>query len=292
MASRDELKKDNSFASALGLRRSRPVEEQLTHTSGTRINRNVRDIELSRLTCDEQVRTQFDADGIDELAHSLKTVGQQQPCLVYYDEERAVYVIIAGERRFRAANKAELPFLTCYVHPHKPLEDEKAELQLIENVIRRDLNALEEARGYRRLMELKSFTTTQISERIGKNQSTVSRALSLLKLPEDMQEAVGNGSLPPSVGREIAKKKDKDEQRDMFDRYLRGELTTTSAAKEVARRGANAKSPATKTKKAKIDGISISVTGKARTTNAEFALALRQHAARLEADGRGLKRAA
>ena len=140
--------------------------------AGTKRDVNAKLIAVGRIMAKEQVRKNFDAEELGELAHSLKTLGQKTPILVYWSDEDAMYVIIAGERRYRAAQMAGLSELACQIHPHRPDDAELVELQFVENAIRSDLNPLEEAQSYKRLQELKGYSTTQLAERIGKNQST------------------------------------------------------------------------------------------------------------------------
>ena len=175
----------------------------------------VKRIQLSLIIAKEQVRTSFDEGELNELAHSLKTLGQKQPILVYWSEEDERYVIIAGERRFRAAEIAKLDALDCKIHPSEPSEAELVELQFVENAVRTDLNAIEEALSYKRLQDLNGMSANQLAKRIGKSQSTVSRTLGLLKLPENIQKHVASGKIPTSIAREIVTLKNEDEQQKM-----------------------------------------------------------------------------
>ena len=190
---------------------------------------NAKLIAVRRIIAKEQVRKDFNEEELDELAHSLRTVGQKTPILVYWSDEDNNYVIIAGERRYRAAQMAGLTELACQIHPHRPDEAELVELQFVENAIRSDLNPIEEAESYKRLQDLKGFSANQLAERIGKNQSTISRSLALLKLPSGIQEHVAKGRIPVSVAREIVKLETEAAQEKMAAEYLAGELTTTQA---------------------------------------------------------------
>lgn len=261
--------------------------------AGTKRDMHAKIIATHRIVAKEQVRKEFNQQELEELAHSLKTLGQKTPILVYWSEEDQLYVIIAGERRYRAAQMAGLGELSCQIHPHKPDDAELVELQFVENAIRSDLNPIEEALSYKRLQELKGYTTTQLAERIGKNQSTISRSLSLLKLPEEIQDHVGKGRIPVSVAREICKLTSESKQQEMAAEYLAGELTTSQAQAQTAKPSSRQKGAeaAKQTKKWSQGGISIAVSYGRGVTLADIADALEERARLLRADGRA-KRAA
>lgn len=261
--------------------------------SGTKRDMNAKVISVSRIVAKEQVRKDFNEEELAELAHSLKTVGQKTPILVYWSDEEQIYVIIAGERRYRAAQMAGLNELSCQIHPHKPDDAELVELQFVENAIRSDLNAIEEAQSYKRLQELKGYSTTQLAERIGKNQSTISRSLSLLKLPESIQQHVGKGRIPVSVAREICKLDSEAKQQEMADEYLAGELTTSQAQAQASKPGSRGKGAeaAKQSKKWSQSGISIAVTYGRGITLSDIAEALEERARLLRNDGRAKKAA-
>lgn len=262
--------------------------------SGTKRDVNAKVISVGRIIAKEQVRKDFNEQELAELAHSLKTLGQKTPILVYWSDEDAKYVIIAGERRFRAAQMAGLSELSCQIHPHRPDDAELVELQFVENAIRSHLNAIEEAQSYKRLQELKGYSTTQLAERIGKNQSTISRSLSLLKLPEAIQEHVGKGRIPVSVAREICKLDSEAKQREMAEEYLAGELTTGQAqaqASKIGGRGKGGGDAAKQSKKWTQNGISITVAYGRSVTLADIADALEERVRLLRSDGRTKKAA-
>lgn len=136
-------------------------------------------------------RRTFDAAQLEELAASLKQQGVLQPILVRKDGRG--YRIIAGERRYRAAVKAgfsELPVLI-----REASDAEAYELALVENIQRADLNPLEEAEAYRRLLEERKLTQEQVADRVGKDRSSVANALRLLGLPNEVKQLVVEGDL-------------------------------------------------------------------------------------------------
>ena len=139
----------------------------------------------------EQPRKEFDAEGLEELAQSIRQYGILQPILVNHSE--GYYKIIAGERRWRAAKLAGLEQVPILV---KELTEEKAfEISLIENIQRQDLNPIEEALAYRRLMDEYHMTQETVAERVGKSRSGIANFLRLLQLEPEVQQWVQEGSL-------------------------------------------------------------------------------------------------
>jgi ParB family chromosome partitioning protein len=138
-----------------------------------------------------QPRKVFDEAKLRELAESIKAQGLIQPILVRKDGEG--YRIIAGERRWRAAQLAGLQEVPALVR--EASDAEAFELALVENLQRTDLNPIEEAEGYRRLMEEFSLTQEQVSQRVGKERSSVANALRLLGLPNEVKGMLADGSL-------------------------------------------------------------------------------------------------
>lgn len=260
--------------------------EGTTRDSATKL------IRVDRIIAKEQVRKDFGDGELQELAHSLRTVGQQQNLLVYWSAEDDRYVIISGERRWRAAQIAQIETLRCTIHPHRPDEAELTELQFVENAIRTDLNPIEEALSYKRLQDLKGYSANQLADRIGKNQTTISRSLKLLTLPVDIQERVRKGDIPTSVAREIVKLGDENEQRKLADSYLNGELTTATAQEATRSRSVNgSRTPSKNTKKWTEGGVVITVNYSRGLTLADVADALENRAAQLRSDGRSRKAA-
>ncbi|MFO7155024.1 MAG: ParB/RepB/Spo0J family partition protein [Pseudomonadota bacterium] len=138
-----------------------------------------------------QPRRHFDEAQIEELAASIRSKGVIQPILVRKDGEK--YRIIAGERRWRAAQRAGLRTLPALVK--EVTERQAFELALIENIQRADLNPIEEAEAYRRLIEEFGLTQEGCAERVGKERSSIANSLRLLRLPEEVKERLIDGSL-------------------------------------------------------------------------------------------------
>ncbi len=139
-------------------------------------------------------------EGLEELAASVREKGILQPLLVR-EVTPGLYELVAGERRFRAAKLAGLERVPVIVRDLSP--QEALELALIENLQREDLNPIEEARGYARLLEEFGLTQEEIAQRVGRDRSTIANALRLLKLPPDIQEDVLEGRLSAGHARAL-----------------------------------------------------------------------------------------
>lgn len=147
----------------------------------------------------DQPRTDMDEGGIEELADSIGKVGLLQPILVRPLGDG--YQIIAGERRWRASRQAGLERVPVRV---LSVDDtESLELALIENLQRDDLNAIEEARGYKRLLTTHQMTQAELASKVSKSRSAITNALRLLDLPEEVQEQVYGGSLTAGHARAV-----------------------------------------------------------------------------------------
>lgn len=157
----------------------------------------------------EQPRTRFTESGLDELARSIVSNGIVQPIVVRKFGKR--YQIIAGERRWRAAQRAGLRRIPVTVRDIS--DDRLLETALIENIQRQELNPVEEARAYRKLIENIGLTQEQVSERVGKERSLVATTLRLLKLPEDILELIEEGKLSAGHGRALLLAEDPADQR-------------------------------------------------------------------------------
>jgi len=148
----------------------------------------------------EQPRRDFEEASLRGLADSIREKGVLQPILVEADDEGG-YIIIAGERRVRAARLAGLEKIPVVERTFTA--QEKLEIALIENVQREDLSPLEEARAYKRLMEMADLSQEQIARKVGKDRSTIANAIRLLKLPEDALAALDEGTISPGHARAL-----------------------------------------------------------------------------------------
>ena len=147
-----------------------------------------------------QPRTRFDNEALAELASSIKSTGVLQPVIVRRATEGG-YQLVAGERRLRAAQLAGLTQIPAVLRQVN--DDEMMELALIENVQREDLNPIDEAKGYQMLIGRIGLTHDQISERVGKQRSSISNSLRLLGLPPEVQDMVSRGTLTAGHARAL-----------------------------------------------------------------------------------------
>jgi len=188
------------------------------------------ELPLDRLVADPaQPRREFEPESLERLARSLRTRGQLQPIRVRWDETLNQWMVVTGERRFRAAQLAGLATLAC-VETEQPLSpDEVLEDQLTENCLRDDLLPMEQARAFRALMERRGWSQRQLAEHLAMAPSTVSRVVALLELPDDIQEDVEGGKITPDLAYEIGKEKDPDERARLTGEARAGRLSRDQA---------------------------------------------------------------
>ncbi len=151
-------------------------------------------------------RRHFDDEHLNELADSIRERGLVQPLIVRPQEGKDSYEIVAGERRWRAAQKANLHEVPVVIR--SLTDQESVELAIIENVQREDLNAIEEAEGYRSLMDGHGYTQEDLARVIGKSRSHLANTLRLLKLPDAVRRYVANGDLSAGHARALIGRQD------------------------------------------------------------------------------------
>jgi ParB family chromosome partitioning protein len=194
------------------------------------------ELPLDRIVADtNQPRREFDQGSLVELAASMRARGQLQPCLVRWDEALSKWVIIAGERRFRAATLGGLSALSCVEFKGELSADDLLELALIENALREDLKPLEQANAFKALIDRRGWTYRELAANLHIATSSVARALALLDLPTSVQEQVASGELAPSVAYEVAKAGDADTIREVAAEVVSSGLTRGEAIERVRR---------------------------------------------------------
>lgn len=169
-----------------------------------------------------QPRTEFDRLALEELAESIKVHGVIQPITVRklgYDQ----YQLISGERRTRASILAGLTEIPAYIRIAN--DQDMLEMALIENIQRENLNAMEVAFSYQRLMEECNLKMEELGDRVGKNRSTVNNYLRLLKLPDEIQVAIREGNLSMGHARALVSIEDPEVQMDIFRKALGEDLS-------------------------------------------------------------------
>jgi len=189
----------------------------------------IREIEIARIKPNpNQPRVQFDEEALDELANSIRERGVLQPILLRPDGED--YQIIAGERRWRAAQRARLHAIPAIVREID--ESTTAELALIENIQREDLNALEEAEGYRQLIARHGHTQDNLGRIVHKSRSHVANLLRLLELPDFVKQSLVQGDISMGHARAVATAADPEE----LTREIVAKGLSVRQAEERARR--------------------------------------------------------
>ena len=189
----------------------------------------------------QQPRTEFDEEALNELAASIKENGIIQPVTIE-DAGDGSFYIIAGERRTRAAKIAGLEKVPVQLVKYN--DEKKLEIALIENIQRSDLNAIEEAQAYYKLMELGGLTQDQVAVKVGKNRSTVANAIRLLKLPEDMQTALSQNKITAGHARSLLSVNDKTNQQILFGKIIGQNMSVRQAEDAAASLNEGAKAKA------------------------------------------------
>lgn len=191
----------------------------------------------------KQPRTKFNDEKLDELAQSIRANGIVQPVLVR--RRGARYQLIAGERRWRASQKAGLQKIPAVV---KEVSDEKLlELALIENIQRQELNSIEEAKAYKNLIETIGLTQEMVAERVGKNRTVITTCLRLLKLPKDIQQLVEDEKISAGHARALLMSSDTEAQRRLANKIVEMSLSVRETEKAVKRIGKSESLTANKT---------------------------------------------
>jgi ParB family transcriptional regulator, chromosome partitioning protein len=213
-----------------------PVAQTPERLKGVARSKNAAEIPVDRIGPDpDQPREEFDEDALDRLAESLKAKGQLQPIRVRWSEERGQYVIICGERRWWAAQRAGLETMSSVIVEGPIGAGELLALQMIENCVREDLQPIEQARAFRSLIDLNGWSARQVARELGIVQSNVVRALALLDLPAAVQEQVEQGALPPATAYEVSKLEDPDAQAEVAARVVAEGLSRAETVEAVKR---------------------------------------------------------
>lgn len=171
--------------------------------------KSVKHINISKILANKnQPRKNFDKEGIEELAQSIKQHGVIQPIIVAKDNEK--YVIIAGERRWRAAKEAQLEEIPCLVREYNQLQE--IEIALIENLQREDLNVIEEALAYKYIISNYKITQEKLASSIGKSRPYLANTVRLLQLDTKVIDLISEGSISSGHGRALLRIEDKQKQ--------------------------------------------------------------------------------
>lgn len=177
----------------------------------------------------EQPRKNFDEDTLQELADSIKQFGLLQPILV--QDRRDYYEIIAGERRWRAAKIAGLKEVPVIIRNYT--EQEIMEISLIENIQREDLNPIEEAIAYKRLIEEFNLKQDEVAERVSKSRTTITNSMRLLKLCEYVRQMIIDDKLTTGHARALISIEDEEQQKQIAERIFDEKLSVRDVEKIV-----------------------------------------------------------
>jgi len=178
-----------------------------------------------------QPRKSFDETELQELADSIKIYGIIQP-IIAANAGDGTYVIIAGERRTRAARLAGLDAVPVIIRDYT--DQKQLEISLIENIQRTDLNPIEEAAAYKNLMDFSGLSQDELAARVGKNRSTVANALRLLKLPASMQKSIEAGNVSSGHARALLSVTDTRAREILFREILDGDVSVREAEKRAS----------------------------------------------------------
>lgn len=180
-----------------------------------------------------QSRTVFDEDELRNLAEDIKANGLLQPGVAWLDPGRGKYVLICGERRWRASKLAGLPTMAVKVITGNLTQGAMLAINLSENLQRASLDPVERARSFQRLAQLECLTSKQVAERMHVSDATVSRDLAILELPEAVLTQVASGMLAASVAYELSRIDDTDAQLEMARAIIAGRMNRDQVAAEV-----------------------------------------------------------
>jgi ParB family chromosome partitioning protein len=188
----------------------RGLSALLGEESGPAADNGMLEIDVDLIDANpQQPRTRFADASLEELAQSIRMNGVVQPIVVRRNGGR--YQIVAGERRWRASQRAELRKIPAVI---KEVSDEKLlEIALVENIQRQELNPIEEAKAYRKLIDSIGLTQEQVAERVGKERTVITTAMRLLRLPDEIQREIEQGALTAGHGRALLMVDDRSAQR-------------------------------------------------------------------------------
>ncbi|MGB3224633.1 MAG: ParB/RepB/Spo0J family partition protein [Desulforhopalus sp.] len=199
----------------------------------TYLDGNLYKIPLAAISADpNQPRKTFDEETLNELATSIAKQGVLQPIIIRKNDNEdfgTEFILIAGERRFRASKIAGMELIPALFSKGDP-----EEIALIENLQRDDLKPIEEAEAYHRVIESHKYTHEQLSEVVGKSRTTISELLTLISLPDSVKNQCRTADTPKSVLLEIAKRKNKEEMLYLFEK-VKNENLTVSKIRQLTR---------------------------------------------------------
>jgi ParB family chromosome partitioning protein len=259
-------------------------EAALRRQAGTKKDKDALVIQHGRIVPDpDQPRREFDPEELQRLADSLKARGQLQPIRVRYDSKQDVYVIVTGERRWRAAGMAGITTMNCTLGDSDD-SDEVLQDQLVENALREDLKPVEQARAFMKLMDAKGLTYRDLAKLLNISATLVCRSLKLSKLPEATQVLIDQGELAVSSAEKISELPDAGEQAALAEQVVREKIPLAQVRAEVERRKSRAGQGTQRSVPAKIEykvgpadeQSTVRILGAAAASRAERIAALKE----------------
>jgi len=211
----------------------KPIKTKFSNEDINKIDEKnqIFDIAIEKIQLNpHQPRKRFERSELEDLTDSIKTHGIIQP-LIVTRLDNDFYQLIAGERRLRAAQILNLKTVPAIIRQAKELE--KLELALVENIQRKNLNPLEEALSFQRLIDEFNLKQEEIAKKIGKKRSTIANTLRLLSLPEEVQKAILDEKISEGHARAIASLPGEKEQKEFLKKILRGQMTVRQAEGQV-----------------------------------------------------------
>lgn len=201
------------------------------------IKEQLKEIEIEKIKLNPfQMRKEVENSNLEELARSISEQGIIQP-LIIKEQEKGKYELITGERRLRAAKLAGLEKVPCLVR--KIEKKQQLEIALIENIQREDLNPIEEAEAYQKLIEKFELTQEMIAQRIGKSREKIANCLRLLKLPFSIQRAIEKRRISEGHAKVILQIKSEEQKRGLLEKIIRENLSvrkTEEIIKDLSRK--------------------------------------------------------
>jgi len=203
----------------------------INEISADKVTSNIIDLDLKQIEINPfQPRTNFNEESVLELAESIKTLGIIQPITVR-KLDNSKYQLVSGERRLRAARSIKLKTIPTYVRIAN--DQEILEMALVENIQRKDLDPIEIALSYNRLVEEIKLTQTELSQRVGKKRSTVANYMRLLKLDPIIQSGIRDGFLSMGHGRALINVEQQEEQLKIYEKIISKGLSVRSTEELV-----------------------------------------------------------
>lgn len=261
----------NKISESIGVREGESTVPDYSSSRGALPRRNFKaDRDVGDINPDEiipdpnQPRKEFDEEALQRLGEDIRDRTQLQPIGVRWHEETGKWMIMYGERRWRAVVKVGLSSIKCRFFMSQVSETELRSIQLVENLQHEGLKPMEEAQGYHDLLQLNSWTAKRLSEYLHISTSKISKALKLLELPAELKHKVDSGEIAPATAYHIAKEKNADKRAGLVEQALAGGLDQQTAIDKSSSRRTKQSAPRRSTKEMYLvsQNIRVSVRGR------------------------------